>query len=223
MSDPNEGAGGGGGGAAPEGNKDDPNKDALDTGNDPGDKGGDAGDVLSGDGGAGDEGGAPEEYTLTLPEGFSEDLLDGAALDEYKALAKEAGLSQDQFQKLAEYDLKRTQEQTDKAVEQWSQRVKGWREAARADKDFGGESYDANVKTALTAVEKFGDAEFKALIKSPSKDNPNGLAVGNHPAMLRFLKRIGDALADPTIISGGPGGEGTEDARLRKLYPSMYD
>ena len=177
-------------------------------------------DVLSDDDDADDEG-VPDSYTFDAPEGIE---VNETILEEYKGVAKELGLTQKQFDGLAKYDLERTQASQQAATDGWNERVNGWREAARADKEFGGEAYDANVKIAMTAVNRFGDADLKALLKSPGENNPEGLAVGNHPAMLRFLHRIGKALADPDFVTGDHRDQdaNSDDARLQRLYPTMF-
>lgn len=178
------------------------------------------GDVLSDDDATGDEG-VPDQYTFDAPEGVE---LDEARLEVFKEKAKELGFSQKQFQQILEYDLERSQAAQQEAVSAWNERVDGWRQAAKADKEFGGEAYESNVKVAKSAIDKFADAELKALLKSPSEDNPEGLAIGNHPAMLRFLHRVGKMLADPELILGEDvqKSDGTE-AKLRRLYPSMFE
>lgn len=177
------------------------------------------GDVLSDDDATGDEG-VPDQYTFDAPEGVE---LDEARLEAFKEKAREMGFSQKQFQQILEYDLERSQAAQQDAVDAWNNRVNGWREAAQADKEFGGEAYADNVKIAKSAIDKFADAELKALLKSPSEDNPEGLAIGNHPAMLRFLHRVGKMLADPDLILGDDVQKGDEtEAKLRRLYPSMY-
>lgn len=178
-----------------------------------------ADDVLAGADG-GQQEGVPDQYTFEPPEGLT---IDQSGLDAAMAAAKEAGLTQAQFQKLAEFDIERTQAAQQAAVDDWNNRVQGWREAARTDKEFGGQSYDANVKTALSVVEQFGDKDLKALLRSPSEDNPDGLAIGNHPALLRFLNRIGKKLGDPSLVQGdATAQDATDEARLRRLYPSMF-
>lgn len=194
--------------------------DILDKGADDGAQQETAGDVLA----AADDPkpeGVPDSYTFDPPEGFTPNQ---EALDAAMAVAKEAGLTQDQFDAVAKFDIERTQAANEQAVEDWNTRVNGWRDAAKADKEFGGPDYDANVTTALGAVEKFGDAEFKALLKSPSADNPEGLAIGNHPAVLRFLNRIGKMLGDPSLVQGDDAASAADanEVRLKRLYPSMF-
>jgi len=194
--------------------------DVLDTDGKGDDTAQSTGDVLSDDDDAGDEG-VPDSYTFDLPDEMSEAgiELSEERLEAFKEAAKEMELTQKQFQKVVEYDLKRTQE----ATGQWQDRVQGWRDAARADKEFGGEAYDANVKAVSGVVNQFGDGEMKALLKSPSPDNPEGLAVGNHPAFLRMMNRIAKKLGDPQFVLGDDvTKDDSNEARLRRMYPSMY-
>jgi len=180
----------------------------------------DAGDLLSDDEAAGN-GGVPDQYTFDPPEGFDANEEFQGRLEEFGTTAKEMGLSQDQFQKLIEYDIQRGQLMEQAAVEGWHGRVNGWKEAARADKEIGGEQFKASIATAQKVVNSYGDPELKALLKSPSTENPEGLALGNHPAMLRLLNRIGRALDEPPVIEGDSKVD--DEGTLKKLYPTMFD
>ena len=163
----------------------------------------------------------PDDYAFDPPEGVE---LNEDALGRYKTVAKDAGLTQHQFDALLKYDLERTQAANDEAVGAWNERVEGWREAARNDKEFGGQKFEQSVKQALSLVEKYADADFKALLKSPSESNPDGLAIGNHPAVLRFLHRIGkQLLSEPTLVQGDANAKPTTDEeKLKRMYPSMF-
>tara|TARA_R110000744_G_scaffold19360_3_gene51246 strand:+ start:568 stop:1287 length:720 start_codon:yes stop_codon:yes gene_type:complete len=178
------------------------------------------GDVLA-DADVSTDEGVPDSYTFEAPEGLA---IDQAALDNAMSMAKDAGLSQSQFETMVTYDLERTKEAGEAAVDTWNTRVQGWRDAAKNDTDFGGDNYDANVKDALRLMGKFGDADLTALVKSPSPENPEGLAIGNNPAFLRFLNRIGKVVqGEPNLLQGDAAQTGASDAaRLEKMYPSMF-
>lgn len=180
----------------------------------------DAADLLSDDESGGSEG-VPETYTFEPPEGLDLDDETKGRIDAFADTAREMGLTQDQYQSLIEYDINRAQQLNDVAVESWDRQVDGWRQSAKTDKEIGGEKFAENLKVAEGAIKQFGDADMRALLKSPSPENPNGLAIGNHPAMLRFLNRVGKAIADPTLLQGdaAPQTEGT----LKRMYPSMFD
>lgn len=177
-------------------------------------------DLLSDDESGGSEG-VPETYTFEPPEGLELDDETKGRIDAFADTAKEMGLTQSQYQALIEYDINRAQQFNDTAVESWDRQVDGWRASAKADKEIGGEKFSENLKVADSAVKQFGDPDLRALLKSPSPENPGGLAIGNHPAVLRFLNRVGKAIADPQLLQGdaAPQTEGT----LQRMYPSMFD
>ena len=185
---------------------------------DAGDK--NAADLLSDDESGGSEG-VPETYAFEPPEGLDLDDETKGRIEAFADTAREMGLTQKQYQSLIEYDLNRAQQLNDVAVESWDRQVEGWRKSAKADKEIGGEKFAENLKVAESAIKQFGDADLRALLKSPSPENPNGLAIGNHPAVLRFLNRVGKAIADPKLLQGdaAPQTEGT----LKRMYPSMFD
>jgi len=185
---------------------------------DAGDK--NAADLLSDDESGGSEG-VPETYTFEPPEGLELDDETKGKIEAFADQAREMGLSQKQYQSLIEYDINRAQQLNEAAVESWNGRVEDWRKSAKADKEIGGEKFAENLKVAESAIKQFGDADLRALLKSPSPENPNGLAIGNHPAVLRFLNRVGKAIADPKLLQGdaAPQTEGT----LKRMYPSMFD
>jgi len=180
----------------------------------------DAADLLSDDESGGSEG-VPETYTFEPPEGLELDAETKGKIEAFADQAREMGLSQKQYQSLIEYDINRAQQLNEAAVESWNGRVEDWRKSAKADKEIGGEKFAENLKVAESAIKQFGDADLRALLKSPSPENPNGLAIGNHPAVLRFLNRVGKAIADPKLLQGdaAPQTEGT----LKRMYPSMFD
>jgi hypothetical protein len=180
----------------------------------------DAADLLSDDESGGSEG-VPETYTFEPPEGLELDDETKGKIEAFADQAREMGLSQKQYQSLIEYDINRAQQLNEAAVESWNGRVEDWRKSAKADKEIGGEKFAENLKVAESAIKQFGDADLRALLKSPSPENPNGLAIGNHPAVLRFLNRVGKAIADPKLLQGdaAPQTEGT----LKRMYPSMFD
>ena len=178
-----------------------------------------SGDLLSDDGAADDEG-VPDQYAFDAPDELKDLQVDTERLDAFKDVAKELGMSQKQFQKLVEYDLGRGKAASDAAVNEWNTQVQTWRESARTDKEIGGEAFAETQRLAQAAVNQFGDKQLKELLKSPSSENPNGLAVGNHPAVLRMLRRIGERLGDPSFIEGDTSQK--DDGALKRMYPSMY-
>jgi hypothetical protein len=146
--------------------------------------------------------GAPEAYeAFTVPENYdqSSDMV-----GEFKGLAKELNLTQEQAQKLIELDVKRTQSSTE-ALQKASNE---WAEAAKADAEFGGDKLDESLVSAKKALDAFGSPELKTLL------NDSGL--GNHPDVIRFMVRAGKAISEDGFVSGARGANSSGGAQ--RLY-----
>lgn len=138
--------------------------------------------------------GAPEgEYgEFKVPEGF--DKLDEALLGQFTPLAKSMNLSQEGAQKLVDMFATSLTQRAEEQSKQWADQVKGWLSEAKADKDFGGDKWDASLATANKGIDAFGDKEFREILATTG--------LGNHPAVIRFCHKVGKATEDDTFISG---------------------
>ena len=130
--------------------------------------------------------GAPEKYTdFVLPEGVK---LDEAALGEFSPVAKELNLTQDQAQKLVDLQIAAIKRNGESQIAQFAQQVKDWGEAAKSDKEYGGEKFDASVTSARLAVSKFGTPELTKLL--------NDTGMGSNPEVVRFMVKVGNAMSE---------------------------
>lgn len=163
--------------------------------------------------------GAPETYeTFKVPEGFT---LDQATLETFTPLAKELNLNQEQAQKLVDFEVSRmTQFQTAQA-QAFANQVAAWGEETRGDKEVGGPAFDASVQAAGLAMNRFGTPELRAIFALPSKENPKGLGLGNHPELIRFIARVGKAMGEDTFHSSSLGSGKEEKSLGKKFYPDM--
>lgn len=131
----------------------------------------------------------PEAYTLTAPEGQT---LDQAGIELFTPIFKEAKLSNDLANKLvgtyASYQATLLQKQSE-----------AWLEAAKADKEFGGEKFDETLKAVQAAFAKFGSPELKQFIEATG--------LGNHPELIRAFAKIGAASREDAPASGTPAGQ----------------
>lgn len=173
------------------------------------------GDLLSGDGGSSE--GVPDEYTFETPDGVT---VNQDQLSQFNEAAKAAGITQAQYTNLVEFELQRTEAANTAAVEAWQGQVKGWQEEARADKTFGGEAFADTMQNARSALKQFGDDGLRSLLADPTPENPQGLGLRHHPAILRALSRIGKSLSDPSLIEGDAAPQ--DAGALKRLYPSMF-
>lgn len=190
--------------------------------------------LLSGDEGPGSDGekeggseakNAPEKYEFKPPEGMQLSADAQSRIDDFaENVARNLDLSQEQFQGLMEKVVEDRNAQRGELADKYMQRVTGWQDAARNDKELGGESLQANVAVAKKALSEFGGPELGKLIDAPSKENPEGLGLGNHPEFLRFAYRVGRAISEGQLITGNEhrNAGASEQERLKRYYPSMF-
>ena len=177
--------------------------------------------LLSGDEGNGDgdeqSTGAPEEYEFTPPDGLE---IDPEKLEAFGEYAHSLGLSQDQFQKLIEYDIERSANAQKSMAEAYGERISSWADATKVDKELGGEKLSENLGLAKKAMEKYASPALAKLIDSPSANNPDGLGLGNHPEVIRLFYRVGKAISESELITGDTKAE--VGNRYERIYPTMF-
>ncbi len=143
--------------------------------------------------------GAPDEYKdFTAPDGLT---YDTEASQEFRTVAKELNLTQDQAQRLTDLygkSILQMQQQQQEQSEQWAEESK---------KQFKQPDIDLANKT----LGRFADTETIALL--------NSSGLGNHPKMIALFKSIGKQISEPTELP--EGGKATQKTAAEVLYPSM--
>lgn len=147
---------------------------------------------------------APDSYEFTMPDGVQ---LDTAAADEFKGIAKEYGLTQEQAQKVADIGAKMVQRQAEAHVSQ----VQAWVDAVKTDKDIGGDKLNENLAIARKTIDTFGSPELKEVL--------NVTGLGNHPEIVKLAYKIGKAISDDGFVRGGNTSSPKSAAEI--MYPSM--
>lgn len=150
------------------------------------------------------------EFVPKVPEGFK---TDDPVLKSITDIAKADGLKGEVAQKIVDLYV----EQQKAAVERWTSQTQEWMTGAKADKEYGGEKFDANLSVARKAIAKFGSEEFGKLL--------DATGLGNHPEMIRFVYRVGKGFADDSVAGttgAGAADVSSEDAKLRAMYPKMF-
>lgn len=153
-----------------------------------------------------DEGKAPVEYSdFTFPEGYE---ADKDMLGEFTPLAQKYGITQEDAQGLVDLYVKSQQA----AIDTFQKTVEDWRAASESDKEFGGKALKENLAHAQKVLGKYGTPALKEYL--------NVYGAGNHPEVLRFLVKVGKAMAEDTIETGGnPKGEVRDIAKV--FFPNM--
>ena len=141
--------------------------------------------------------GIPETYDLAsvIPEGFE---MDEARMESFTALAKEAGLSQENASKLAAYGIQIAQETAQAVQQEFVSRVNTWGEQTKTEL---GAEYNATVQLAATGVEVLERQipELRAML--------NETGAGNHPIMVKAMAAIGKLVAEDNgnkLLGGQP-------------------
>jgi hypothetical protein len=148
----------------------------------------------------------PEKYDFKAFDG----KVDPAVLSKVSAYAKETGLTQDQAAKMVG-DLAPAVAEAQKANQ--AKAIANWEQAAKADKEFGGEKLQENLAVAKKALETFGTPELTKML--------NDTGLGNHPEIIRAFFRAGQKISSGTFVPSGQGAFKSTDSNANKLYPSM--
>lgn len=150
---------------------------------------------------------APDAYAdFVMPEGVE---VDAALITEATPLFKELGLTQDQAQKLVDFQAKQAQASSEGRVDAFNQLMKDWSEKSKNDSEFGGDKFEENVGIARSAIDKFGTPELKQLLEEHG--------VGNHPEVIRFMIKVGKMTAEDV-----PGGTVTPTSKAQDRVSLMY-
>lgn len=146
--------------------------------------------------------GAPESYEFKAPEGTQ---FDDAVIGAFSEVAKELNLPQDQAQKVLD---KMVPVIAARQAEQFQAARTEWAEAAKTDKEFGGEKLAENLGTAKKALDALATPELRTLLEESG--------LGNHPEVIRVFYRAGKAISEDRFVAGQAGKTNQGDAR--RLY-----
>jgi len=173
------------------------------------DETGNEGDQDDGDAGKEGSDGSPDTYAdFALPDGIE---LDSAALESAIPLFKELNLTQEQAQKLVDWQSKHVQASSEKQIDTFNQLKSDWRDQSENDSEFGGDQFDENIKLASAAVDKYGSPGLKKLF--------DDYGVGNHPEVVRFMVKVGKTLKEDVPGATGAATSTAKD-RVSILYPN---
>lgn len=149
--------------------------------------------------------GAPDKYEFKAPEGAT---FDTQVIEQFSEVAKELNLPQDAAQKMLD---KVAPVLAARQAEQMQTARTEWAEAAKADKEFGGEHLNENLAVAKKALDTFGSPELRTLLDTSG--------LGNHPELIRMMVRAGKAISEDKVVTGGLGS--TPDSPAQRMYPGM--
>lgn len=150
--------------------------------------------------------GAPDEYEAF--ESLKDSDIDGDAV---QALAKELNLDQAQAEKFVNRFVESAEEAAEARLQLWTDQNQEWQKAARADKEFGGLKFEENLGKAKSVIQRFGTTELLEVVDS--------YGMGNHPEFIRLLVRMGNAISEDAMVTGGAQKAPQSPADV--LYPNQ--
>jgi hypothetical protein len=148
---------------------------------------------------------APEKYDFASMDG----KVNPAVLAKFEGVAREMNMTQAQAAKLLDTVVP---EMAAAQTAQQTAAVASWAEAAKADKEFGGDNLAENLATAKKALDAFGSPELTQML--------NATGLGNHPEIIRAFFRAGQKISSGNFVPSGQGATKAKDAGST-LYPSM--
>lgn len=133
----------------------------------------------------------PEKYELTIPEDIqvNKDLL-----TKFTDFAKSKGWSKDDAQAVADMQVELARQQATDTAKAWEGTLKEWREAATADKEYGGANFNESIAAAKGFLDAFGTPELKEALDQTG--------MGNHPELIRAFVKAGKALKEDSFKVG---------------------
>ena len=157
-----------------------------------------------------DKSGAPEKYQdFQAPEGIE---IDAGLLEKFTPIAKDLNLSQDNAQKLINFQSEVATEMVNAQVKAWEDTQSSWVDNAKNDEEFGKGKFDASIVTARKAMREIGGSDLEKAL--------NETGMGNHPELIRAFYRVGKLIEEDNI-SFGKSGEKKQLTQAERIFPNQ--
>ena len=174
------------------------------------------------------------EYTdFVMPEGLP---IDTEVMGDFKGVATEYKLSQEQAQKVADLGVKLHQRWAESLIKDsdayldslfdpaaeskgdmfggpFKARSEKWAEAAKADKEFGGDKLPESLSVISKARDALTTPELMSFFEKTG--------LGNHPEVLRMFFKAGKMLSDDSFVNGTRRPTTSEKTLEQRMYPGM--
>lgn len=164
-------------------------------------------DAKDGKGEAGKEGAEAAAYTLTAPEGYP---INEGALKGLNEMCKAENLNEKQANAVMAYMQGNYTSFVAQQQEAMQAQAKTWIGEFQADKEFGGDKFDASVADAQRALATFDKSGTVSKMLAET-------GYGNNPDVLRIFARVGRALGEDQLAGNGGGG-----AEQKPLEDRLY-
>lgn len=187
--------------------------DTLATGGKPEAKA-DGGDSKPGEGkdGEGKGGGESSYESFQMPEMEEGQQVDQGLIDAVSPIMQKYDLDQAAAQELVSAGAEYLISQQKAAREAHAKQVDQWGDDSFKDPDFGNgdeETFKRESDLAAKALAHYGSPELTTLLSKAE-----GYGLGNHPAVVKALAKIGKDIGEDGTLSGAGGNKQVDDADL---------
>lgn len=149
----------------------------------------------------------PAEFALTVPEGADQFKGDIEAFQSDMGQwikdnpdASAADALQEAVNRQSRIVAESMQAQTEAVEQAFTKQIDDWTASAKADPEFGGSEFDANVGRAVKALDAFGTPELREALDASG--------LGSHPEMIRFILKASKAVEDAGVVTGSNADSG---------------
>jgi hypothetical protein len=162
----------------------------------------------------------PETYDFKAPEGYT---LDPKVIETASPIFKELGLTQEQAQKLVDFQTKLTADSNKEMSSLIEKTRADWVAQVKADKDIG------NKLPEVTAEIGKAKALLPADVRAAFDDAMNLTGAGDHPAFVKafylLAKQVNEGKpvtgAGPSPAGQTPNGAITKPTLAGAMYPNL--
>jgi hypothetical protein len=152
----------------------------------------------------------PETYEFKMPEGIT---LDDDVAGELSGIAKDAKLTQEQAQKIADLGAKMSQKWQSNQVQALAKLDQEWSASTIADPEIGGEKLEQSKATARKALAELGTPALAELLEKSR--------LGNHPEVVRLLSKVGAMVSPDSKVVIGSSVNPVLASAAQRMYPNM--
>jgi hypothetical protein len=149
----------------------------------------------------------PEKYDIKLPEGVT---LDPAELESFTPLAKELGLSNEQAQKVVDFEAARMQKFEAAQQAQFEKIQNDFK--AETLKEYGPKWKEEQVYVAK-GRDAFADADVRAILAKAG--------IQNEKSVIRMFAKIGREISEAKMVEGAKGVPLDARSAADLLYPNQ--
>ncbi len=150
----------------------------------------------------------PEHYVLEFSD---QTLVDQELVQDFKNFAAQNNMSLENAKQMGKFYESYMQKQNSQQSQKYSEQQTALEQQCLNDPEFGGAKLHENLRYAKAALTMFDNGELGKIL--------NSSGFGSHPEIIRFMYRVGKALAEKDLVQGQSTGREPSAAEL--FYPSM--